>query len=150
MITFYIDVDEVSWSNSEYDMETNDPLIEVDNYQCEVATNKISEFIDEILLYEHMIESQNLLVEITGDELICSSFMVYKQCIGTDRSTSLFIEFIIARKDRTVAELKQYLNELILKKYEINFSKEIGDIINRRWTISYDYKLKSYKMFEEE
>lgn len=150
MITFYIDTDEVSWTNSEYDMDNDDPLVKVDNYQYELITNKISEFIDEILLYEHMIESENLLVEITGDELICSSFMVYKQCIATDRSTNLFIEFIIARKDRTVTEFKQYLNGLILKGYEINFSEEIGNIINRKWTISYDYKLKPYKMFEEE
>lgn len=150
MITFYLDIDEVSWSNNEYDLDNNDPLVKVDHYEYEMITNKISDYIDQVLLCEHMIESENLLITITGDECIDQEFMIYKQCIATDRSTNLFVEFIIARKDRIVTEFKQYLNQLILKGYDINFSEKLGNIVNRKWTISYDYKLKPYKMFEEE
>lgn len=145
MVTFYIDKDEVSWKPDDNSIE----FFELNAWDLEQITDRINGYVTQILLFEHMMESENLKISIMGDELVDFEFMVYKENISVDRSTDLFMEFVIARKDRLVREFKRYLNELLMKDYDIKFSKLMSELINRHWTISSDYKLKSYQMIDE-
>lgn len=145
MVTFYIDKDEVSWKPDDDSIE----FFELNAWDLEQITDRINGYVTQILLFEHMMESENLKISIMGDELVDFEFMVYKENISVDRSTDLFMEFVIARKDRLVREFKRYLNELLMKDYDIKFSKLMSELINRHWTISSDYKLKSYQMIDE-
>lgn len=147
MVKFNIEMNGIEWEVT--GDESSQEYLDKNYEKINKFMDDLDSLITKIRAIEFMLKSESLQLKIVGEELDNVDFFFYQENLGADKSTEVFYQMIIDKKNRLVGELKNLLKQMTYNGYVINYSQSVVNMINRIWQIDQNYFLKSYLIAEE-
>lgn len=147
MVKFNIEMNGIEWEVT--GDESSQEYLDKNYEKINKFMDDLDSLITKIRAIEFMLKSESLQLKIVGEELDNVDFFFYQENLGADKSTEVFYQMIIDKKNRLVGELKNTLKQMTYNGYIINYSQSVVNMINRIWQIDQNYFLKSYLIAEE-
>lgn len=145
----------ISWENTDISYNCANPseCAEYNKNIMELDINKlvasIESSINLIESIENALRQEVLKFSINGEDITDNfDLFIYKENLGQDKSTALFYEFLISRKEREVESLSRLINRANLKSISITWDDSSINLVNHKWHINSGYKLSDYMAVE--